>query len=237
MGFDRLLRRIGRKIKQLTLKYSFASRKSYALKQLESHGILQLLDSGRSEEIAFQPLDCWRLYCLIRKKRPKVVLELGVGFSTIIIAEALKRNEDELGIIGRLWTVDAEIKWLENTKRKLKDYHLQRCTFLCSECSLVEVDFTPVACFDNLPDISPDFIYVDGPNYDSVRGVTSNGLTFKTRDVIHIEPLKYEMSAPSTFTILIDGRWRTGLFLKKYLKRDYRSEFVLHDKYILFQSK
>jgi len=50
------------------------------------------------------------LYSLIIKEKPKTILQVGtfVGFSTLIIAEALRRNET-----GKIYTVDPEILHLE----------------------------------------------------------------------------------------------------------------------------
>ena len=46
------------------------------------------------------------LYKYVKKHKPKEVLECGTGFSTLIIMQALKENEEEYGIRGHLVSME-----------------------------------------------------------------------------------------------------------------------------------
>ena len=67
--------------------------------------------------------DLRNLYKLIRKRKPKCVLEFGSGFSTIAISLALKDNWEKDKVMGNLYTVDGNEKWLLNTQNKMKLEH------------------------------------------------------------------------------------------------------------------
>jgi hypothetical protein len=75
----------------------------------------------------------------------------------------------------------------------------------------------------NLPDIVPDFIYLDGPDPKDVNG-DINGLSFKcdertvmAADILLMEPTLL----PGTF-ILVDGRTNNARFLERNLLRNFR---------------
>lgn len=206
-----------------------------AVDYLRKNGLLDILASGDSQEFLPCYEDLARLHKLIRIKKPKCVLELGIGFSTIIISRALADNEAD-GSGGHCHTVEAEKNWIENTKAKMSPNLLKRTSFHHRSAEVMLFNGCHVvSCFKDLPDICPDFIYVDGPNHDSVLG-SHNSLSFKNRPILNIEPLMYESSAPTKFTILVDGRWRVARFLTKYLYRDYKITRRSHLKYHLFEA-
>jgi predicted O-methyltransferase YrrM len=53
----------------------------------------------------FGPIDAEILYCMIRRLRPRRVVEIGSGFSTLLAKQALSRNDAD-GYAGRLDTYD-----------------------------------------------------------------------------------------------------------------------------------
>ena len=76
--------------------------------------------------------------------------------------------------------------------------------------------------YDNLPDIIPDFIYLDGPNPKDVKG-SVNGITFQCdeRTVMAADLLLMEsILLPGTF-ILVDGRTNNARFLKNNFQRNF----------------
>jgi hypothetical protein len=54
----------------------------------------------------FGPVDAEMLYCMIRHFRPRKVVEIGCGYSTYLLAEALRKNEEETGHQAELIAVD-----------------------------------------------------------------------------------------------------------------------------------
>ena len=188
-----------------------------------------------NENIAIPPDvdDLVRLHKTIRKRKCFTVLEFGVGYSTVVIADALKKNEEDWNklsektklknrFIFRLFSVDASRKWIEHTEILLPNNLIERVIFHYSE---VEVGtFCGQLChyYKNLPDIVPDFIYIDGPDPKDVKG-DMNGLSFQCeeRTVMAADILLMESTLlPGTF-ILVDGRTNNARFLERNLSRNY----------------
>ena len=75
---------------------------------------------GKDNELKPEFVDLKNLYNLIIERKPRCVLEFGSGFSTIAIALALKKNSELNNVQGKLFSLDGNEKWLENTKNKLQ---------------------------------------------------------------------------------------------------------------------
>jgi hypothetical protein len=54
----------------------------------------------------FESCDAEVGYCMVRDWKPRRIIEIGSGFSTRAMAEALRVNQEQDGIIGELITVD-----------------------------------------------------------------------------------------------------------------------------------
>ena len=93
--------------------------------------------------------------------------------------------------------------------------------------------------YDSLPDISPNFVYVDGPSGDSGEEEISgkiNRLSFTGgRSVVGADVLLDESSASQDFFILVDGRWETCRFLRTHLRGKFRHRQFGVRKYETFQ--
>lgn len=191
------------------------------------------LDHQNEEAISMDKGDLVRLHQLIRQRVSFTVMEFGVGFSTVIIADALKKNKADWDALEnppkirnrfmfQCFSVDSSEKWINVAKERMpKD--LQH---------FVQFQFSPVKIgthngqichfYSSLPDIVPDFIYLDGPDPKAVEG-SINGMTFQCpeRTVMSGDLLLMEsILLPGTF-VLVDGRTNNVRFLKNNLKRNY----------------
>lgn len=63
-----------------------------AKEYLSSEGILDILEKRDNQEISPDFKDLARLYKLVIDRKPFSILEFGSGFSTIVMASALKKN-------------------------------------------------------------------------------------------------------------------------------------------------
>ena len=135
----------------------------------KSKNIYKYFLSGHNSEVKPDFVDLKNIFELITSRKPRCVLEFGVGFTTICICLALKENEEN-GFNGQLYTVDAEEFWLANTESKLPSDLKKYVTFHHSPCSVTIINNQLVTRFENLPNVSPNFIYVDGPRPSSVKG-------------------------------------------------------------------
>jgi len=221
----------------------------------KSKDIYKYFISGNKDEYKPIFINQKNIFELIISRKPKCILEFGSGFSTISIALALRENEKN-GFFGQLYTIEAEKFWLKNTEDKLPPELKKYVTFHYSSCSVSTFNNQLVSHFDNLPNISPNFIYLDGPNPESVRGkicglgffeTNSNfkgdGIT-KTdegnrwnRRGVNADILLYESSSPSDFFILVDRGYVNMNFLINNLKYKYTVKKDLAFGIVTFERK
>ena len=187
---------------------------------LWKNGVMILLQAGESNEFAPDYGDLYQMHKMIMKRKPRVVLEFGVGFSTITIAKALAT----LGR-GHLYSVDTSEQWLENTRQKLGDLQ-QGVTLWHSKAEVCDHDGQLACRYTNLPDITPDFIYLDGPSPLEIQG-NIRGLGFgekegAPRQTVAADILLYESTMLVGSYILTDRRYINVQFLINNLKRKWR---------------
>jgi predicted O-methyltransferase YrrM len=116
------------------------------------------------------PLDGWavlgdlaaELVRLVRFDRPRLVVELGGGVSTLLIAAALERNGE-----GRLVSLDHDVEYLERTRTELRANGLEHRVDLV-HAPLEDREFDGdtyrwyrVSTLDEVRDV--DLVLVDGP--------------------------------------------------------------------------
>jgi len=185
--------------------------------------------------IPFPPVieDLARLHRLIRKRKAFTVLEFGSGLSTIVMADALSKNKaDFLGLqekpvlrnrfMFQIFSVESDKKWIEYSQSNFPNHLLEHVNFHYSEIKIDTFNGRICHFYDNLPDIVPDFIYLDGPNPKDVKG-SVNGITFQCdeRTVMAADILLMEsILLPGTF-ILVDGRTNNARFLNNNLQRNF----------------
>lgn len=193
--------------------------------------------------------DLNRLYKMITESFSLTVLEFGCGYSTFVISQALEFNRKRWEALEKKpkvrnskmfkgYVVDTNEMWLSEVKNKLQD--VRSCIdinagipslewkqeyemyFILSRC--IATTYNDQLChkYLKLPDIVPDFIYLDGPDPMQVQGEI-NSLSFQcpertpmAADILLMEPTLI----PGT-TILIDGRTNNARFLAKNLKREW----------------
>ena len=201
--------------------YNKEKYKTAARNYFEKKNLIQYFSSGEKTEIQPEYLDLKNLHESILIRKPQVVLEFGVGFSTIAMLLALHENS-KIGKNGKLYVVDPEKKWIQNTQKKIPDFLKKYVVFNYSLAKVKIFNGQLVSFFDTLPDISPNMILLDGPNPQSVKG-SINGLKFSSgRPIVAADILLYESSSPTDLYIIVDGRNRNANFLLKNLKLNYK---------------
>lgn len=208
-------------------------------KYLQQNGLEHFIAMGDSEELPPKWDDLSRLYKLVRTRKPFQILEFGSGFSTIVMACALKQNwNDYLKIMAnrpeqihyeqpKMVSIETTEKWMQNTRQKVEKAELadfSEITF--SPVSIAEYQGQVCHFYDDLPDVVPDFVYLDGPDPSTVKG-SINGLSFKNpkRTVMSGDILKYESTLLPGFFMIIDGRTNNARFLERMLTREYQVQY------------
>lgn len=201
--------------------------------------------------IPFPPVaeDLARLHRLIRKRKAFTVLEFGSGLSTIVMADALSKNKaDFLAIeekpelrnrfMFQIFSVESDKQWIEHSQSNFPKHLLEHVNFHYSEIKIDTFNGRICHFYDNLPDIVPDFIYLDGPNPKDVKG-NVNGMTFQCdeRTVMAADLLLMEsILLPGTF-ILVDGRTNNARFLKNNFQRNFEMSWDKDDDVTSFELK
>lgn len=200
-------------------------------------------------KIPFPPVkdDLVRLHKLIREKKFMTVLEFGVGYSTLVIADALKKNEQDFEKLTprpvlrnhhlfQLFSLDANRKWLDEMKQNLPESLKDRIHLSFSSVKIGLWRDQVCHFYEKLPDIIPDFIYLDGPSPKDVQG-DIHGMTFQCdeRTVMSGDLLWMESTMlPGTF-ILVDGRTNNVRFLKRNFTRDFKFNYSKEHDFSTFE--
>jgi hypothetical protein len=160
------------------------------------------------------------------------VLEFGVGYSTVVMADALAKNKadfaEEVKNIRclhpfKLFAVDADEHWIKEAWKRFPDHLKNTAQLSYSECYMGTFNDRFCHYFSSLPNIMPDFIYLDGPAGHQVTGMIDGSdfaenfeRTVMSGDLLRLEPT----FTPGTM-ILVDGRTNNARFLKNNFQRQW----------------
>ena len=181
------------------------------------------------EAFAAELDDLVRLHYLVTSRNVTTILEFGVGKSSIVFDHALSLNKERNASYVennlrrsdpfQCFSIDNNKDWInicKNTaKTNLVKYHY-------SQCSISTFNGRICTFFEDLPNICPDFIYLDGPDQFSpigdVRGVNTNhpDRLPMSADILAIE----HFLLPGTL-IVVDGRTANARFIKTNLQRNW----------------
>ena len=206
-----------------------------AYEYLRAEGLDRLIDfTAGGPGFPPEATDLARLHRLIRARKSLTVLEFGVGYSTIVIADALRKNRREWDALSappevrnrflfHCHTVDASPTWLESARASFPEELRPFVTFHFSAVKIGTHNGQLCHFYDKLPDVIPDFLYLDGPDPADVQG-SINGLTFQCpeRTVMAGDPLLMESTLLPGFFMLIDGRTNNARFLQRNFTRPYK---------------
>ena len=186
--------------------------------------------------IPFPPVkqDLVQLHKLIRDNKFFTVLEFGIGYSSIIICDALYKNQQDFEQLNpqpeirnrykfQLFCVDSSLKWIKNVKKFFPTHLKDRLHVSFSRVKIGTYQDQICSYYKSLPDIVPDFIYLDGPDSQKVEG-RINGLSFKCleRTVMSGDLLLMESTFLPGTCILVDGRTNNARFLQRNFKRNFK---------------
>lgn len=190
--------------------------------------------------------DLARLHWLTRNREAVSVVEFGAGFSTSVIAHALKMNQQEIGDWAlrhrrieypfTVLSVDQSDYWLEKTILRTSS---ELRPFIRPHSSAVSMGFFQGrACtyYDELPNIIADLVFLDGPDQyapkNNVRGFStrSRSLMPMAGDLLSVEHF-FEPGA----LIVVDGRTANARFLKENFQRFWRYGHFTKDDFHVFE--
>ena len=181
-------------------------------------------------------VDLYRIYQFILLNKRLTALEFGCGWSTLIIAHALDSNKKRFSQctnhlrrqnLFEVHSVDNQEQFVKIARSRLEKRGLDNANFMVSEVEMTLFNGRLSHQYDSLPQVSPDFIYLDGPDQFHIKG-SVRGLTSAHEDFVPMSSdilLMEHFLIPGTI-ILVDGRTANARFLRANLQRgwSYTSE-------------
>lgn len=235
----RLRRRLVRPARARVQTARLVADRRRAEEYLEAVGVAPLLrDDPPSAALPPEALDLAFLHRWAHARKPKQVLELGVGHSTLALAHALWTSpRGRADPLPWLYVVDASEEWIDHTRRRIPPELASMIEFRYSPARARLTDGELCHYFEDLPDIRPRLIYLDGPDPGAVQGAV-HGLSFTTEDgqsrpPISADLLLYESTLRRGDTVVIDGRSPNAAFLRRRLSRRWRFESdLVQDRHV-----
>lgn len=176
--------------------------------------------------------DLCRLHWLATSRKSCQVLEFGSGYSTLILASAMKENEEKylnwaqgnlrIETPFQVISVEESIGYLELTKSRLG--HLENYSKLFqSDVYLTEYRGKFVTFYERLPNVMPDLIYLDGPSqYAANNSINGFSVNFPFRMPMAADLVRMEYFLEPGALIIVDGRGANAAFLRMNLERNWR---------------
>ena len=119
--------------------------------------------------------------------------------------------------------MEEEQRFLEITQQRLDAAHRPFVSLSQSDVEMILVDQRIATVYSQLPNISPDFIYLDGPSqYATTKTINWFSIASRARMPMSADILRFEFFLEPGTLILADGRTANARFLKAYFKRNWR---------------
>ena len=193
-----------------------------------------VLPNQTSHPISPNLLDLARLHLLISVRRCINVLEFGSGFSSLVIADALRANSLKNGerLPGQLrredpWqldSIDESKDWLRITKSRIPANLQKHVNFHHSVVTLGTFNDRVVTYYQNVPNKAYDLIYIDGPSQYAPK--ESDWLGFNTsnpgRMPMSADVLRIEHFLQSGTLVLFDGRSANARFFELNVQKKWK---------------
>lgn len=180
--------------------------------------------------------DLVNLHKTILKRKVFTVMEFGLGYSTIIMADAILKHKKEydkltekphirVNDMFKIFSIDTNELWIKRFKENIKEFSEIKDIIKVNYSDIHINTFNGRIChfYDNLPSINPQMIYIDGPDSKDIKG-NINGFTFNnpditvmSGDILLIEPILI----PGTI-VIFDGRKNNSYFLKNNFQRNWK---------------
>lgn len=179
--------------------------------------------------------DLIRLHYLIRQRKVTTILEFGVGKSTVVFNHALNENKKDFGIFidenlrrtnpFECHSVDNNISYINTVKENYAG--LSSVYFHHSKVRMALVNNRICSLYDFIPNVCPDFIYLDAPDQFSVLGDV-NGIHSRIADRLPMSAdillIEYYL-LPGTL-IVVDVRTANARFLLNNLQRKWSYTWI-----------
>ena len=152
------------------------------------------------------------LHSIVRTKKPKFFLECGTGKSTWAIADALRLNHEQHGILGKVISMEGVEEWHRHAVSIFPPHLLPYAEIVYSPTTTYQHAMIQGSSYERVPDHPYEIVFVDGPAVDIESHGTSN-------ESSNMDFIKLLNSTDRQMTAIVDYRVRTvmayGLLLGK----------------------
>jgi len=180
-------------------------------------------------------LDLYRLHQLVVLNKRTTVIEFGTGWSSWVIADALckvktafakdvkdlrRNNPFELHV------VDDESKYIDIAKARIPANIKESVVWHQKSVGMGTFNDRICTFYESLPLVSPDLIYVDGPNQFNVHGDVA-GWSTRHRDMMPMvgDILRIEHFLTPGTIVIFDGRAANARFFCSNTQRNWAYQF------------
>jgi len=169
--------------------------------------------------------------------------DFGTGYSSLVMVNALAQNarlySQEVNQLRRnnpfeLHSLDNEYKYIQISENRIPHNLRSHAYFHFSKVSMATFNERVCTYYDQLPLISPDFIYIDGPDqFNTVGDIAGWSTRHKDMMPMSADVLRIEhFLTPGTIMVL-DGRAANARFLKCNLQRAWLYQYdELYDQHV-----
>ena len=206
---------------------------------LMERGIIRGLELRPPDAMAPDARDMWCLYQIVRKEKPKVILEFGSGCSTQAMAHGLLKNQLTDDMTGHLYSLEVDPHYVDVTRNHIPAYLKDLYTVIPSGVVTGDHEGTGVLRHTNIPDVVPDLMYLDSPAFDNkpvpegtvgaygynpprLMDGSQEGMQWVLPGIqVAADILDMEDRLPVGCVVIVDGRHTNRAYLVKHLKRKW----------------
>ena len=208
----RFVKQLRRRLPRLIWQWRQRRARRWLGRNRELWSLLQnYLAATRSTGCAYS--DYRELYTRVRRFRPREILEGGTGVSTIVLAQALRENERDFGIKGRLTSMEELPEFYELAEKLLPPPLRPYAEIKFSPTVEASYAFIRGMRYRDVPERDYDFVFIDGPH----PRAPSDGSISCDFDFIY-QVLRAKNNRP--LRAMIDRRTTTGLAIQALFGRD-----------------
>lgn len=136
------------------------------LKRIKDGKLKNIIDTARSksDSTGCNYSDYLNLYELVKKHKPRNILELGPGISSCVLAYALKENEIEGYEPGIITCMEESEYYFDNFKKIIPDEYMEIIKPIYSPRKTAFYKNYFGCFYSNIPGNNFDMIFIDGPH-------------------------------------------------------------------------
>lgn len=180
----------------------------FARRKVMKNKALSALIAKNTPSTGANYYDYWLLYSHIRKHKPKEVLELGPGITTLVIAHALHENGS-----GRVTAMEDQQKYHDALQAIIPDHLRPFIDHVHSPSHQTHWGPFRGRAYESIPERDYDLVWIDGPNYDR-----------NTEFDVDILPLVSKRDKP--ITAFVDSRIGSCFIYKLVFGKKFKYDYI-----------